>query len=385
MQVKSLTGFRAFAAGIVIIGHLIDYKNPNNYWLFKYGWVGVNFFFALSGFLFTILYLDKFQDKKQSFKEYFLKRIFRIYPLYLFLLFITILTQQKYSYGDIISHLTMTHAFFRDYRFSINAPMWTLSVEEFYYLLVPFILIFIGHSQSISYIKTKKGRLFLTALILLILHLAFTKFTFDFIDMDSCLAKFVNGMDIYDLELWSTTIFGRFSDFAFGMIAGYFVLKFPDSKLLKNNLISSSFFIFGLVVFYFASYWLEIHGGVKHANNEYYYQHIVRSYGFAGMLMIFSLYGNSIFRRIFQIKFIEYLGKISFALYLCQFVGIGPIDKLVLFFKNKAIIITYFYSESLSVIIAYVAISFIAALLYHFVELPCQTYLRNRYLKKIPA
>ena len=60
--ISGLDGIRALAAFLVISTHW-----PNNFLSLKFGWIGVNIFFVLSGFLITRILL---QTKERPFKEY---------------------------------------------------------------------------------------------------------------------------------------------------------------------------------------------------------------------------------------------------------------------------------------------------------------------------
>ncbi len=374
-QINSLTGLRALAAAMVIFGHIVNYKILGDFWIFKYGWTGVNFFFVLSGFLFTILYLDKFTERRQSLKEYFLKRIFRIYPLYLLILFATILSRFTYSIADIITHLTMTHAFFSDYRFSINSPMWTLSVEESFYFIVPSLLYFLGKVWNFWDTISDNVKLFVIFILLFLFTLAGNHIVVNIVEIKYHLMKLP-----WDNKVWSATIFGRFSEFGMGIFIGFICLKFPNSLLIKNKLISNSLFILGIISFFSTAWWLESYGGIEEASkyNSWLYATYIRGFALAAALIIMSLYGNSIFNKFFSLSFVVYLGKISFALYLFHYINFAWINNLA-----SAIMLSFryiFHNESISAISVYIIMNLFAAVLYHTVELPCQNYLRARFL-----
>lgn len=373
-KIDSLTGLRALAATMVVLGHITNYNLLGDFWIFKYGWTGVNIFFVLSGFLFTYLYLDKFTEGTQSLKEFFLKRIFRIYPLYLLILCITLFTRfGQYSFWDIVTHLTMTHGFFKPFRESINIPMWTLSTEESFYLLIPFLLFLFGtvwnkfRSKS-DYVK------------LAVITALFFVFQFAGIGIMEYILVFTTNWlgQARDSGLF-TTIFGRYGDFGLGIVLGFLVLKFPNSPLLKNKLLANLNFIFGVAIFYFASQWLEMHGGTAKPNGNYFsFTTALNSYKYGAFLIILSLVGNSVFNKLFSLKFIVYLGQISFALYLFHYVNYYDINDLASF--TKFFLRYSLNSEFWSVVATLVIMNIAAALLYHIVEIPAQNFLRNRYL-----
>lgn len=132
-----LTGLHTVAAGLVFVCHVLA---PHTDWtplLVRYGWVGVNIFFVLSGFLFTRLYIDDIQNGIFSLRTYLAKRIIRIYPVTTLVLIASVVGLGTAYWVDVIAHISLVHGWFPQFRSTINAPMWTLSVEEAFYLLAP--------------------------------------------------------------------------------------------------------------------------------------------------------------------------------------------------------------------------------------------------------
>src|SRR5437868_2879263 len=86
----SLDGLRFFAFLLVFLHHsLLDWTSPNpliNFFLIaieKNGWLGVDLFFVLSGFLITTLLLKERSDNgNYSLKNFWIRRALRIWPLY---------------------------------------------------------------------------------------------------------------------------------------------------------------------------------------------------------------------------------------------------------------------------------------------------------------
>ena len=109
------------------------------------GWVGVDLFFLLSGFLITQPFL---KSSKSSIKKFYQNRILRIFPAYFIVLALVLAgafpyyaVAEKTSAQAIISHIF----FMQDYTGSkINVVFWSLGVELKFYLLAPFILILTG-------------------------------------------------------------------------------------------------------------------------------------------------------------------------------------------------------------------------------------------------
>lgn len=85
-KLYGLDFLRALAIIMVLFFHtLVLFPHPD--WLAyvaKFGWIGVDLFFALSGFLIASQLFAKIsEDKKISFMDFFIKRFFRIVPAYL--------------------------------------------------------------------------------------------------------------------------------------------------------------------------------------------------------------------------------------------------------------------------------------------------------------
>jgi peptidoglycan/LPS O-acetylase OafA/YrhL len=116
--------------------------------------IGVTLFFVLSGFLITRILLasrDKAEQTGTSrlhvFRQFFLRRALRIFPIYYITLAVLCLSpltpavfksQVGYHFGYLSNVL-----FFRQGREDFAAHLWTLSVEEQFYLLWPFVILFV--------------------------------------------------------------------------------------------------------------------------------------------------------------------------------------------------------------------------------------------------
>ena len=147
-HLPSLDGLRCFSIFYVIVAHVNAY-NPNIYnkttdYIFGGGVFGVHYFFVISGFIITtLLLIEKINTGDISLKHFYYRRLLRIFPLtYLFLIALIIL--------NILFDLDIkSPEFVKGFLFikNIGAPAgwytahyWSLSVEEQYYLIFPFIL-----------------------------------------------------------------------------------------------------------------------------------------------------------------------------------------------------------------------------------------------------
>lgn len=110
------------------------------------GWLAVDLFFSLSGFIFFWLYAGTINDRRVTGRKFFILRFSRLYPLH----FLTLLTV---AFGQIIYKSVEGHSFVYEYNdlrhfvlnlamlpsvglergFSFNGPVWSLSVEVVLY------------------------------------------------------------------------------------------------------------------------------------------------------------------------------------------------------------------------------------------------------------
>jgi len=304
-RIRTLTSFRALAASLVFFFHVAGHDAlPGPLFVLRYGWAGVSLFFALSGFLFTYLYLDAFGGWTQSLKTFFLKRVFRVYPLYFVLVIVTYLFTTTGDAKNLLAHLTMTHAFFAPYRVTMIPPAWTLSVEECFYLMVPPLLFVLGRVPALIRLRRPIGIVGAQALILFALTTAAWSVCRNTVDIK----KTVTGWE--DYELWTTTVFGRFSDFAYGIAAGIIALRFPRSIIFRSRIVSTLVFALGCAVFAETCRWIDLHGGVHVADKEAAFSARGHDFGLAGGLLVLGLCGNSIFKPLFDNAAAAYLGRI---------------------------------------------------------------------------
>ena len=156
-RVPSLDGWRALSIVLVLAEHT---KHTANFpasldliqkWLFDAN-LGVRCFFVISGLVITVLLLREWRINNGiiSLGDFYIRRILRIIPVYLvFLLFVFLLTQVtalSIPLRDWLADLTFTTNFFPSS--FVTGHLWSLSVEEQFYLLWPLALIGILSRRS---------------------------------------------------------------------------------------------------------------------------------------------------------------------------------------------------------------------------------------------
>lgn len=114
--------------------------------LLQRGFLGVDFFFVLSGFLITTLLLREAARKGRfSLRGFYRRRILRIVPVYFFVVTAAsiyfVLFKGQWQYAGLVPYYYLFLANFLNTDIPLLAPTWSLSVEEQYYLVWPILLI----------------------------------------------------------------------------------------------------------------------------------------------------------------------------------------------------------------------------------------------------
>jgi peptidoglycan/LPS O-acetylase OafA/YrhL len=144
-RIPSLDGVRAVAISLVMLSHwkfpFSDRAVPHAV-AWRSGHLGVQLFFVLSGFLITTLMLREVaRTGRLSLRQFYLRRVLRIVPAYLaYLAALAVLQacgQAALSAGDWLTVATYT-ANFRPV--PASSHLWTLSVEEHFYLVWPLLV-----------------------------------------------------------------------------------------------------------------------------------------------------------------------------------------------------------------------------------------------------
>lgn len=169
-KLYGLDNLRTLAIAYVFFFHYFILSHGQPKWLpdfAEFGWTGVDLFFVLSGFLISSqLFAQIKQGQKISFKQFFLKRFFRIVPAFLVtvgLYFCFPFFREKESLPPLWKFLTFTQNLGLDLKeFGTFSHAWSLCVEEHFYLFLPLILIFLQFTKL-----TKKSYWLLIILFLL--------------------------------------------------------------------------------------------------------------------------------------------------------------------------------------------------------------------------
>jgi len=147
-----LDGLRAFAALSVVLFHYLGAKHPFNQ-ILPWGALGVELFFVLSGFLITgILLRCKAQVETgeatlgRELSVFYLRRSLRIFPIYYLTLLLVWLADIGSIRETIAWHATYTSNVYFQFKGAPEGPLahlWSLSVEEQFYLVWPWAILLV--------------------------------------------------------------------------------------------------------------------------------------------------------------------------------------------------------------------------------------------------
>lgn len=173
-RLPSLDGWRAVSILLVLVSHnhfaagFPEHLEKPLHYLFD-GHLGVRFFFVISGLLITWLMIG--EEKKSgevNLRHFYARRALRILPVYGAFLIVMALIQYftpcDHSVGNWIANLTFTRNFYLDGN-KISGPLWSLAVEEQFYLIWPFVFVWLAPAMRARVMPFIAGGAILTAFI----------------------------------------------------------------------------------------------------------------------------------------------------------------------------------------------------------------------------
>jgi peptidoglycan/LPS O-acetylase OafA/YrhL len=307
-----LNGLRFFSALAVIITHveLIKHKLGffniwNNKLIHHLGVIGVSFFFVLSGFLITyLMLLEKNKFNSISIRKFYLRRILRIWPLYFLILIVGFFILPKLTYIPYFSenlssnfkwNLIMYILMLPNLAFSfflavpLIGQLWSIGVEEQFYLIWPILL---------KYFKKISINLLIKILVIWLFIKGLVLFIFKILDEN------------WVIILKNNLAMLKFENMIIGAI-GALLLTENKIKLLnfiykKSVLLFSMFGIF-ISLFILPDFFNDL-------------LHIVHSFFFIIIILNVSCNSSSFLKL--ENTFYNLLGKISYGIYMYHLVVI---------------------------------------------------------------
>ncbi len=287
-RLSQLDGIRGLAILLVML-HNESSMFPSLHLqdVFANGWMGVDLFFVLSGFLITGILLDT-KDSENYFRNFYARRCLRIWPLYysvIFLMFFIVPAINKASAQMVFEKSSPWWAFpvFLQ-TFLVSVPTeaagplgvtWSLAIEEQFYLLWPLVV----HAFS----KNQLRRLAICVI---------------------CLSPWLRLLLLsYGVNLYSNT-FSRLD----GLMAGALI-----ATLIRSPNFAPSRFIKRAWILFFIALSLAF---LLEAANARWIVFSLSAIGSACLVFLSLCSGNRLLLRVLRNRFIVYTGQISYGLYL---------------------------------------------------------------------
>lgn len=341
--IKILDGLRGFAALFIVLAHYPQVtesafgKNFKTLVEFlKFGYLGVDIFFVLSGFLITRILLHEKRRNKLSLEGFYYKRALRIFPIYYLAIFICWVLFDIDGVAYLLSYVSNFY-----FSFELGAhPLrhfWSLAIEEQFYLFWPLMIFLMAENTF------QKVIVFFIPSIVVV----FTIFIYNFFPLQQANDLMVKATFIRILSLG---------------VGGY--LATIEQKILKVDLKRTILFLLLCLVSYSSA--LLIH---KTILVDYLPKTLIHIYLFtvtSTTLFIFLIQfedRENIVKRFFMIKPVRFLGKISYGIYVYHYPilyffglsGHGSEDKVISLMEAIGI---------------FLLIIFVAISSYYFIEKP---------------
>ncbi|MFZ4860066.1 MAG: acyltransferase family protein [Desulfuromonadaceae bacterium] len=151
-RIPCLDGIRAISISLVLLAHFIGTVGQDvPKWILpftKMGNLGVRIFFVISGFLITTLLISEYKKTGTiSLLKFYFNRTFRIFPAFYAFIFAILIASAlgfiSLKEGDLLHAVTYTTNYHHDRAWELG-HLWSLAVEEQFYLLWPAMFLLFG-------------------------------------------------------------------------------------------------------------------------------------------------------------------------------------------------------------------------------------------------
>ncbi|MGQ9427665.1 acyltransferase family protein [Gilvimarinus sp. F26214L] len=370
---STLDGLRGMAVIAVILFHS-SILGPNQaessiskllLVLLDLGWAGVDLFFVLSGFLITRIVLAA-RTRKGWLKSFFIKRVFRILPMYF--LFVTLLLLLSYT---IFKHRA-DFVFIREQQayfwfmlqnflplMNMNWPpslfhsghLWTLAVEWQFYMIWPFLAGWLSHRA-----------LTISCIVVIIVALA---------------SRLVlSGLEAHIAFIYTLT-FSRMDSLAIGALVALALQSSIDNTTLRKL---SNVLVFTGVGFFLVTMYL--YGRISyHLPIMYTIGYTLLAAFFAGLLLkVIVANEKGMLRSMFSSQCLTAVGKYSYAMYIIHLPLMSSFGNFLMRFIGKE-----FYAQLIYLPVLFIATLSIAWLTWRTIEAPALLYARKRAISSSPV
>jgi peptidoglycan/LPS O-acetylase OafA/YrhL len=341
-RLSALTGLRFVAASMVFVLHSMP--QPEKWLALDQG---VSFFFVLSGFILTYIYPDL--PNLAAVKQFYIARIARLWPLHLLTTLFVVGIAGIPSFKALVLNALLLQAWvpIQKIYFSYNAVAWSISTEVFFYLVFPLLI------PSLE--KNWYWKLFGSAFLVLTLIAACNSFGLPLFSLNEVSA---HGL-LYISPL------SRIFEFIAGMCCclgwGTLQAKAPHNGFWTFTLAEVSAIALTIVLLIYP--FPFAHPAIGPAGLLW----IMRTSAMPGFCLIIVVFafGRGLVSQLLGSKLLEFLGEISFAIYLIHVLVIGTYRSEL----KEALAVSPSADFAITVAIALLA----ATAMHLLIERPCRS------------
>ena len=356
MQLDQITFTRFIAALTVVFFHYGQSVFPANIpFLFENvtaGPIAVGYFYVLSGFIMAIAYYKHDPSERNNFNKnkYWIARFARIYPVYLFALLLIAAAKFKTLGQDwevLPLHLLLLQSWIPGYPITLNTPGWSLSVEAFFYLCFPFLLLWVYKRGVKSLTVIAIVSWLLTQIILLVL-----------LNSDAYAPKSL----LHDFIYYNPLM--HINQFMLGLVCGiYLKTQKPNTTQKSGICLLISFLLMFLLIW--GRPYLENLLGIRLA-----FTNGLLAPVFLALIYFLAKHKGAL-TKLFSLPLLVLLGEASYSLYILQ----KPIHGIY----DKVIVPRLALPETLHFYIFLILLILISIASYKYLETPMRKVINNKF------
>lgn len=355
-RLRSLDSLRGIAAiGVAVFWHYQHFRPAESpffremYWFYQYGWICVDFFFVLSGFVFSYVYGKRILEHGISWRHFAMLRISRLYPVFLVTtLLVAILQGVRHGLGmeffiypcndayHFLLNLVFLHSGWFEHGFSFNAPSWSVACEVTVYAIFFAILYWQGKQRGMAF----------AAMVFLGLFLE---------------------RALWEFPLLNTVMARAFLGFFMGCL----------TYLLHGRLLSAASSAKRRLLYLWLAAILLLCAMAAHAGHGLYGEHWQDVY----VLILFPsaiLFALHLpwFSRVLSLRPLTFLGDISYSVYLWHF----PVQLILV--TGAGIGLWFFDPARKWGFFLYIVLTFLAGAISHHYEAKAQKWIRRKFSRQ---
>lgn len=350
--IPEIDGLRFYAIATVVLLHLgthmkrsldVNFTTPPKEtwlgWIAAQGALGVDVFFAISGFILALPFAQHFLYNKDKvpLKKYFIRRLTRLEPPYvltlIFFLFVQVwvIGLDFYTiFPNFIASLLYLHNIIYGQMSIINPVAWSLEIEVQFYVLAPlFFLVF-----KIAHAWIRRSLMVVVTLGLISLNIHF--------------------FELFDDYHLRKTLVAFLHLFLMGILFADFYLEYFHQKKIRQ------------------SYWFDALGlaaiAIQYSFRNYFNLPYETLYTASIFALFLATFKGVIFNKIFRTRVLAVIGGMCYSIYLLHY----PLIALIMTF-TKRIIWTDSFTINYMIQFALIVplLLFVSAVFFYYVEKPC--------------